>query len=453
MDESLVKGCGFCGSKALKTVIDFGSVGLAGAFLKPKSFPEEKTFPMHLAFCDKCLLLQVAEHVAPSEIFGDGYFYYSSSIQTLRDHFKAYAADMVKMLNDRKQNLVLEIGCNDGILLQPLVDLGCEKIVGIDPSTNVLQKISSPIPKLINDFFSLETAEQIVSEFGQAQLIMANNVFAHISDIQDFVRGVARLLADDGFFVFEVHYIRNLIEDCQYDMIYHEHLYNYSLLALQKFFAKFDLKVFDLMEVPIHAGSMRYYVKKRNNQRFAVKPSVERAEAAELELGYNKTETFQKYANKVAGNRDIILGILRTLKFQQKKIVGYGASGRANTILQYCDIDSTYLSYIVDDAPAKQGYFTPRTHIEIKPRSALQLDRPDYILCFAWSFMDEIAGKNRDYLQSGGVFIAPLPDPEFIFMGEDGAIVKKPWNKFLEITKENHASTGLGKRRDAGLSS
>ena len=453
-NDSLVKGCGFCSSKDLKTVIDFGKVGLAGGFLKPLDFPKEQTFPMHLAFCEACLLLQVSEHVPPSKIFGDGYFYYSSNIQTLKDHFQKYAREVIPLLNELETDLVVEVGCNDGVLLDPLLNYGCRKLVGIDPSTNVLEKISNPVVNLINDFFSLETSKSISEKFGHAKLILANNVFAHISDIRDFVSGIEHLLADDGVFVFEVHYIRNLIEGRQYDMIYHEHLYNYSLLTLQKFFNTFKLEVFNVKEIPIHAGSMRYYVKRISDKRNRIGNSVAHYTAQELQFGYDKYQTFLEYAKQVEESRSVLVSILNHLKNDlSSTIVGYGASGRANTVLQYCNLSSQVLDYIVDDAPSKQGFFTPRTHIEIKSREFLKQDQPDYILCFAWSFMDEIANKNGEYLENGGVFIVPLPEPYFLSLNNKGELTKRTSTQFLESLKEPDANTSIGKRWDAGLNS
>lgn len=451
-ETSAIKGCGFCRSKDLKSVHNFGNVGLAGAFLKADQFSQEALFPMTLVFCENCSLLQVAEHIPPSEVFGPDYFYYSSSIQTLRTHFESYAKDMTSFFEDHDNDLLVEIGCNDGVLIEPLVKLGCKRVIGIDPSTNVLAKIKDGRPTLINDFFSSKSAQQIVHNHGHARLIMANNVFAHISDIVDFVEGIEILLSENGVFVFEVHYIRNLIEEFQYDMIYHEHLYNYSLTSLQKFFRKFGLEVFQVKEIPIHAGSMRYHVKRIKNNDLVRSEEVERTLIEEKINGYDRYETFLDYSKKISYHREILLKTIQTLKNQLgQKIVGYGASGRANTILQFCDLDTNLLDYIIDDAPAKQGFYTPRTHIEIKSRDALIQDRPDYVLCFAWSFMDEIIRRNQEYLASGGVFIVPLPEPTFLYSDKSGAITKVKWNDYIDLAKDPNASVNLGKRWDVGL--
>lgn len=420
--------CRFCASPNVSQIIDFGSVGLAGAFLKPDQFAAEKKYDQQLYFCSDCYLLQIINKVPPTVLFKD-YFYFSSAIATLRKHFRSYAKEVTEKFLIPKKSSVLEIGCNDGILLKPFVELEVKTVIGVDPSSNVIETIKDPNIIAINDFFTRERALKIREDYGPINMICANNVFAHIEDMHDVTAGIKTLLADDGVFVFEVHYIGSLIDEIQYDMIYHEHLFYYSLLALQNFFKGFDLEVFDVKPVDIHAGSMRYYVRHKDESNDkSVSLNVINLQKREREKGFDKLETFQSYADKVAQTKTDLMALLADLKQEQKSIVGYGASGRANTTIQYCGIDDRHIDYMIDDAPAKHGYYTPGSHLEIKPRSALEENTPDYILIFAWSFFNEIIEKNMAYLKQGVKFIVPLPEVK-VFSWQDGQIVEKNYSE------------------------
>jgi methylation protein EvaC len=403
--------CSFCNSKRLGLVMDFGEVGLAGAFLKPGQFATERTFPMRLQFCRDCYAVQVTDKVPPDVMF-QNYFYFSSSIGTLRDHFQQYAAEVTKRFFDPAKATVLEFGCNDGVLLRPLADQGIRTVIGVDPASNVVSTINDPRIKLINNYFTEDVARKVVAEYGKVDLIFANNVYAHIPDIQGTTRAVVEALHPDGVFAFEVHYLGKVIDEIQYDMIYHEHLYYYSLLSVMNHLARYDMMVFDIKPIPIHAGSIRFYTcKKGSKHSGSVSPAVEALEAKERARGFDRYETFLEFSNIVAGHRDRLIELLGELRRQGKRIAGYGASGRANTIIQYCGISHDHLDYMIDDAPAKAGFYTPKSHFEIFPSSVLDCDSPpDYLLIFAWSFFDEIRNKNRKYLAQGGRMILPLPE-------------------------------------------
>ena len=415
--------CRFCNSGDLTLVIDFGEVALAGAFLKPDQFAEEEKYPLQICFCNNCYLLQIINSVSPDILFRN-YFYYSSAIATLREHFKAYAGEVTARFLDPKKSTVVEFGCNDGVLLNPLYDKGIKTVIGVDPASNIIKAINNPRIIVINDFFSEATAQKIISEYGHADLIVANNVFAHIEDMHDVTRGIHKLLAGDGVFIFEVHYLGNIIEALQYDMIYHEHLYYYSLLALDNFFNQFDMEVFDVKKIPIHAGSMRYYVRKRGTlKKETVSQAVLDLRQDELNNKYNRVETYLDYAYKVEETKITLMRLLDQLKKDRKSIWGYGASGRANTIIQYCNIGTSHLDCIIDDAPAKHGFYTPGSHFPIVSRDLLDSNQPDYILAFAWSFIQEILGKTMDYFNRGGKFIIPLPQVKIISQ-KDGHITE-----------------------------
>ncbi|MHB8270821.1 methyltransferase domain-containing protein [Bradyrhizobium sp.] len=419
--------CSFCGGKQLGLVMDFGDVGLAGAFLKPEQFAAEPSFPMRLHFCAACYAVQVTDRI-PSEIMFRNYFYFSSSIGTLRDHFRDYAAEVTKRFLDPANATVLEFGCNDGVLLRPLAEAGVRTLIGIDPASNVVATIDDPRIKVINDFFTEELAREIVVRHGKVDLILASNVYAHIPDIQGTTRAVAEALHGDGVFAFEVHYLGKVIDELQYDMIYHEHLYYYSLLSVMNHLARYDMMVFDIKPVPIHAGSMRFYAcKKSSKHGGSVSPAVKALEAKERARGFDRYETFVEFSSAVAAHRARLIELLGELRAQGCRIAGYGASGRANSMIQYCGINHDHLECMIDDAPAKAGFYTPRSHFEIFPSSVLDCDNPpDYLLIFAWSFFDEIRKRNEKYLAKGGRMILPLPElsifPRAVTASPDAAL-------------------------------
>jgi methylation protein EvaC len=402
--------CSFCDSKRLGLVMDFGEVALAGAFLKPEQFATERTFPMRLYFCRDCYAVQVTDKI-PADALFQNYFYFSSSIGTLRDHFAEYAAEVTQRFLDPGKGTVLEFGCNDGVLLRPLADQGIRTVIGVDPASNVVATINDARVKVINNYFTENVARRVVAEYGHVDLIMANNVYAHIPDIQGTTRAVAEALHRDGIFAFEVHYLGKVIDELQYDMIYHEHLYYYSLLSVSNHLARYDMMVFDIKSIPIHAGSIRFYACKQGSRHSgSVSPAVKALEAAERARGFERYETFLEFSDAVARHRAELVSLLAELRRNGNRIAGYGASGRANTMIQYCGINHDHLDYMIDDAPAKAGYFTPKSHFEIFASSILDRDNPpDYLLIFAWSFFDEIRKKNVKYLAKGGRMILPLP--------------------------------------------
>jgi methylation protein EvaC len=402
--------CAFCGAASLVEVIDFGEVALAGGFLREQAFAAESKFRLRVSFCPDCFAVQVPERVDPAILFTD-YFYFSSAIKTLREHFIDYATEVVARFLEPGNSTVVEFGCNDGVLLRPLADQGVSTVVGVDPALNILKTIDDPRIHTVNGFFDGPLAKDLIQRFGQADLVLANNVFAHIPDINGVTTAVEKVLKKDGVFIFEVHYLGKIIQDLQYDMIYHEHLYYYSLIALDNHFARHDMTIFDLKPIPIHGGSMRYYVCKKDSQHARnVSVRVHNLRNEERALGYDRPETYRRFAADCADRRSKLMDLLNRLRSKGRTIAGYGASGRANTIIQYCGIGQEHLEYMIDDAPAKHGYCTPGSHLLIRSNEVLRTDPPDYLLIFAWSFFNEIAAKSHDYIAQGGRLMVPLPD-------------------------------------------
>ena len=402
--------CSFCNGRRLTEIMDFGEMALAGAFLKPDQFAREAFYPLELYFCCDCHAVQVAEKVNANVLFAD-YFYFSSSIGTLREHFREYAAEVTARFLAPESSTVIEIGCNDGVLLRPLADQKIRTVIGVDPATNVVRTIGDSRVRIVNDFFSEPIARQIIERFGKADMVVANNVYAHISDIQGVTRAVRDVLTADGVFIFEVHYLGKVVDEMQYDMVYHEHLYYYSLLSAIKHFERYGMAVFDVKPIPIHGGSMRFYVCRENSRHALATERVTLLRDREIARGFDRPETFVRFASEVAARRDELMTLLNRLRSQGKRIAGYGASGRANTMIQYCGINHSHLEYMIDDAPAKAGYYTPGSHFLIRPSAILdQPDPPDYLLIFAWSFFDEVAGRCGRYVKAGGRLIVPLPE-------------------------------------------
>jgi methylation protein EvaC len=402
--------CSFCDSQLMTEIIDFGKMALAGSFLKEEQFGNEAFYPMRLYFCNDCYGVQIIDKVKEQVLF-ENYFYFSSSIQTLRNHFKKYAEEVIcRFIDKPEESTVIEIGCNDGVLLSPLADQKIKTIIGVDPATNVVNTINDSRITIINDFFSEEVSNNIVSIYGKVEMVVANNVYAHIPNIQGITRAINNILDDDGVFVFEVHYLGKIINELQYDMIYHEHIYYYSLVSLQKHFARYDMMIFDVKPISIHAGSMRFYVCKKRGCHAEESQQVKNLVEEELSNGFHKVETFSRFAADIENQKKQLMEFLQSIKAKGQTIVGYGASGRANTMIQYCAINHDIMEYIIDDATAKHGYFTPGSHFLIQPYNYIEETlQPDYILIFAWSFITEISKKSSNYLKQGGKMIVPLP--------------------------------------------
>lgn len=406
------KTCRFCGGGNLAEVLDLGVVPLAGGFLKEKAFLREKYFPLSLNFCQDCYLVQVSKVVAADTLFRENYFFFSSAIGTLVTHFKDYAKDVYdQYLNSLPNPSILEIGCNDGVLLRPFAELGI-KTIGIDPATNVVETIDIPGSIIYNNYFTEQLATEIITQHGKVDAVVSNFSFAHIDDMDDVVNGIKVVLKDDGLFIFEIYYLGTLVDEMNYDMIYHEHMSYYSVITLNKFLKKFDMEIFDVKNIPgVRTGSVRFFAKNIGQRSENISIELQNLLKYEMEKGYDKTDVYKKYSEDVNKTRDDIINLLKKLKSDGKTIIGYGASGRGTIIMNYCGIDGQYLDYVVDDAPQKWGYFTPGTHVPIKSWDFVKESKfPDYIVLFAWAFADEVLKKRKDYIDAGGKFIIPLPE-------------------------------------------
>jgi len=395
--------CAICANKNLETIIKYGEVPLAGDFPSKEELKIERKFNMDLLFCEQCSLLQTDSVIDADTLFKD--YRYMSSIG-LSKHFTDVAFFLKENFNLKSESKILEIGSNDGVLLKPLQDLGLNPI-GIEPAINISKVAIENNCNVINDYFSEENS---LKYFGDTKfdLIVANNCFAHIDDIHSIVRGVNKILKKEGHFVIEVHYVKNLIEQLQYDNIYHEHIYYYSLNSLNNLFKEYGMTIVDFQDIPIHSGSIRITVL---NDRVDYSTKVTDRLNLESSQGLTSLSYFKDFSKNVYDHIKTIKKELINIKNSGFKIVGYGASGRANMLCNLANIDSDLIDYIVDESPERCGRYIAGKHIPIVNKEHLLNDKPDYIMIFAWNFSKMIIKKLEG---NGFKYIIGFPELQIV---------------------------------------
>jgi hypothetical protein len=400
--------CRFCGS-ALDTVFaDLGMSPLANSYLAPdRAGAMEPFYPLCALVCGRCLLVQLEQFETPEAIFSD-YAYFSSYSTTWLEHSRRYMEDMVERWDLDRSSHVVELASNDGYLLQYFVERGVP-VLGIEPAANVAETaVEKGVPTVV-DFFGVRLATRLSAE-RRADLLVGNNVLAHVPDLNDFVGGMKLLLAEDGVITMEFPHLLRLIEDNQYDTIYHEHFSYFSFLTVRRVFAAHGLRLFDVEELPTHGGSLRIY---GCHDEDAAKPDSDRARellAREEAAGLGSLDTYREYARGVERDKREALAFLIDLKRQGKSIAGYGAPAKGNTFLNYCGVRSDFLDYTVDANPHKQGHLLPGTHIPIRPLEALRETRPDIVLILPWNLREEIMQQHSYVGEWGGRFAARAPE-------------------------------------------
>lgn len=400
--------CRFCGSNNIQMVIDLGLMPLAGGFIKnKKQISQERFYPLQLNFCRDCFLLQVNSSVNPDKLFKN-YFYFSSSIKTLASHFESIAKNLHKIFTESNKKFIVEIGANDGTFVKALIKQGF-KALGVDPAVNVVKNATKNGIPIINSYFTEKIAEKIVNKYGKVDAIYSFHSMAHIEDMHDVMRGIKKLLKKEGFLAMEVHYLWDLLKETQYDMIYHEHQFYYSLLSLKNFFQKYDMEIFDIKRFKIRAGSIMYFVQNENGGKKITK-SVNDLLKQEKMHQLDKVNTYVRFSKKIAQRKKQLIELLTKLKKEKKKIIGYGASGRGTIIANYSEL-ANYLDYVVDDAKAKHNCLLPGTHHKIFPSEKMIRENIDYAILFAWPFFNEVKSRNKNYK---GKFIVPLPEVKIV---------------------------------------
>jgi len=380
--------------------------------LTKEQLEEEKLYPLDIAVCLDCSLVQILNVVSPEALFTD-YRYLSSVTQTLSQHFREYAEVLRRNVLPKDNSFVVEIGCNDGVLLAPLQKIGV-KALGVDPASNVVEVAWQQGLEVINDYFTLEVAKRIAAEFGKADVITASNVFAHIDDLDEVMRGVDSLLTSHGTFVVEVHYIVDLVEGLQFDTVYHEHLCYYSLHALSTLYHRYGFEIVDAERLPMHGGAVRVFSKRTQASQGHKSEILKQMMEYERRLSINESDLYIRFGQQVVQYRDQLLELLIERKRNSRTLSGYGAAGRATTLLNFCKIDNSMMEYIVDASPFRFGRYVPGVRIPIVPPSTLAERPTDDCLITAWNYRVEIIDKEQVYLERGGKFILPLPQIEIV---------------------------------------
>ena len=380
--------------------------------MRPEDFGREHLYPLDLVVCRGCSLVQIVNVVDARELFTD-YRYLSSVTSTLTGHFVDYARKIRQQILSSPDGLVVEFGCNDGVLLSPLRKMGV-RAVGIDAADNVVALARKKGLDVRHGFFGADTSEALRSTYGQADIITASNVFAHIDDLDEVLRGVQILLNRDGTFVVEVHYIVDLLEKFQFDTVYHEHLCYYSVHALQHLLGRFGLRIVDVERLPMHGGAIRVLAKRSEARSATPKPSVESLLDLETNLGIASMDVYQRFGQSVFEYRDQLRDFVLSRKNAGRTLSGYGAAGRATILLSFCGFDAQVIDYVVDESPSRIGRFIPGVGIPVVPRLHFSSNPTNDCLLTAWNYRTEIVEKEQAYLDQGRCFLTPLPTMEVI---------------------------------------
>ena len=406
--------CRICKGTNLIKYLDLGKVPLVNRYV-PKSEvdKEDQKFPLEITLCNDCALSQLSVIVDPKVMYTN-YFYRSSISKTFRDHCFELAKDSVNRFNLKENDLIVDIASNDGCALKEFKKFGV-KVLGIDPAKNLAElAIKEGVPT-ITEFWNEETAKKVLEQHGEASIITAMNVFAHVHDLDSFINGVKILIKGSGVFALEFPYLLNFVNKNEFDTTYHEHLSYFLVKPLIHLFKRHGMEIFDIEKFTIHGGCIRVYIKKETNKSVKVNSdAIKWLLELEKDLGLYNVTTYINFSNDVEKIRNDLLDLLIKLKNQGKIIAAYGASAKGNILTNYCNISNELISYVIDDTPEKQGYFTPGNHIPIVNSSYLKEQKPDYLLLLAWNFADELIAKTQEYKNSGGRYIIPIPNVRIV---------------------------------------
>jgi C-methyltransferase C-terminal domain/Putative zinc binding domain/Methyltransferase domain len=400
--------CRFCSASLTHTFVDLGMSPLCESYLATEQLNQmEPFYPLHVRVCNKCYLVQLDEYVSAEHIFSE-YAYFSS----YSDSWLKHASDFVEMISGRlklnEKSLAVELASNDGYLLQYFVRKGIPAL-GVEPAANVAKVAEQKGVQTLVKFFGVETAKQMLADGLMADLVVGNNVLAQVPDLNDFVQGIQIVLKAEGVVTIEFPHLMRLMEENQYDTIYHEHFSYFSVITAEKIFAAHDLVLFDLEEIPTHGGSLRIYLRHREDSSKPVTQAVIDLRNRELAAGLDRMETYEDFGRAVVESKRALLDLLIRLRREGKSVAGYGAPGKGNTLLNYCGIRTDLLDFTVDRNSYKQGRFLPGTHIPIHPVEYIREQRPDYILILPWNLRDEIVSQLAYAREWGAKFIVPIP--------------------------------------------
>ena len=401
--------CRFCGQPLRFSLVDLGMSPLCESFLSHEQLNQmEPFYPLHVYVCEQCYLAQLEEYVSPENIFTE-YAYFSSYAVTWLQHAEKYTDMMTERFNLSEKSFVVEVASNDGYLLQYFVKKNIP-VLGIEPAKNVAKvAVEKGVPTL-TEFFGVKLAERLRSDGKQADLIAGNNVLAQVPDLNDFVGGLKVLLKPAGVITIEFPHLMRLMQENQFDTIYHEHFSYFSFITAEKIFAMHGMTLFDVEELPTHGGSLRIYARHVENETLSITDRARELRQREVNAGFAKMEHYSAFGEQVKETKRKILEFLIAAKREGKSVAGYGAPGKGNTLLNYCGIRTDFLDYTVDRNPYKHGKFLPGTHIPIFSPDKIWETKPDYVFILPWNFKDEIMIQMAGIKEWGGRFVVPIPE-------------------------------------------
>lgn len=403
--------CRLCDAELKDTFVDLGMSPLANAYIHPKDIQNrEKFYPLHTYVCAKCFLVQLDKFESPEEIFSD-YAYFSSFSDSWLKHAENYVEMMIKQFKFNSNSQVIEIASNDGYLLQYFKKEGVP-VLGIEPAKNIATEARKKGIPTKSEFFGAKLADELINENIQADLLIGNNVIAHVHNLNDFVLGMKKILGPEGIITMEFPHLLRLIEENQFDTIYHEHFSYLSLITVKQVFQKHGLTIFDVEELSTHGGSLRIYAKHIQDNTKNISQNVSYVVNKEIQLGLDKIQTYKEFSEQVKMTKRNTLSFLINLKNEGKQIVGYGAPAKGNTLLNYCGIGTDFLDYTVDISPHKQGLYLPGTHIHIFSPDKIKETKPDYVVILPWNIKDEIMEQMSFIKEWGGKFVTLIPSVE-----------------------------------------
>ncbi len=408
-----IANCRHCNAPLEQSFVDLGLSPLCQTHISPDQLNQmEPFYPLHAYICSSCLLVQLEEFVAPENIFSE-YAYFSSYSDSWVAHAKRYAEQMIERFELNSNSQVMEIASNDGYLLQHFVHHKIP-VLGIEPAANIAKVANEKGIKTIAQFHSANTAKELTKSHGQADLLLGNNVLAHVPELNDFVQGMKLLLKPEGVITMEFPHLVRLMEENQFDTIYHEHFSYFSFLAVNALFKNHQLPIFQVEQLNTHGGSLRIYAQHEASGIHPTHSSVEKLLEEETEQGYGSLDKYCQFTEQVKHTKRKLLQILCELKESGKTIIGYGAPGKGNTLLNYCGISTDFLDYTVDRNPYKQGKYTPGARIPIKSPDIIAQSKPDYILILPWNLKQEIMDQLEYTREWGCKFIIPIPEATII---------------------------------------
>ncbi len=405
--------CRHCGSPLQESFCDLGMSPPSNAYLTPAQLQQmEKFYPLHAYVCGDCFLVQLQEFESPEQIFSD-YAYFSSYSQTWLDHARAYTDYMISRFGFGKTSQVVEIASNDGYLLQYFRERGVP-VLGVEPAVNVAAVAQKAGIPTLTKFFDTKTAAELKADGKQADLLLGNNVLAHVPDLNDFVRGLKIALKPGGVITMEFPHLLRLMRENQFDTIYHEHFSYFSFLTVERVFTHHGLRLFDVEQISTHGGSLRIFATHAEDTDRPAHERVAQLKQEETAAGLAGMQAYRDFSEQVKRTKRLLLEFLVDAKQAGKTIAGYGAPAKGNTLLNYCGIRGDFLDYTVDLSPHKQGKFLPGTHIPVFHPDKVRETRPDYLLVLPWNLRDEIISQMAHIREWGGRFVLPIPEVQVV---------------------------------------